>query len=61
MLIQVVAPPHLRHCYSEALALMPGSYFVNDYKQAHLDVLDGANLPSRKEVGRSPRFIDARV
>lgn len=28
----VVAPPELRHCYSEALALMPHCYFVNDYK-----------------------------
>jgi len=54
--VQVVAPPHLRHCYSERLALMPGSYFVNDYKQAHMDVLDGANLPSRTEVALRPCF-----
>ena len=45
-----MAPPSLGHCYSERLALMPHSYFVNDYKQAHMDVLDEANLPSRAEV-----------
>ena len=59
----MVAPPHLRHCYSERLALMPGSYFVNDYKQAHMDVLDGANLPSRTEVGADffPRVLEHRA
>ncbi len=31
---RVVAPPKTHHCYSEALALMPNSYFVNDYKQS---------------------------
>jgi protein O-GlcNAc transferase len=36
----VVAPPEVRGCYSEALALMPNCYFVNDYKRAHMDVLD---------------------
>ncbi len=46
----MVAPASLGHCYSERLALMPHSYFVNDYKQAHMDVLDEANLPSRAEV-----------
>ena len=30
----VVAPLQTHHCYSEALALMPNSYFVNDYKQS---------------------------
>jgi protein O-GlcNAc transferase len=30
----VVAPRHLHHCYSEALALMPHCYFINDHKQA---------------------------
>ena len=54
--MQVVAPPHLRHCYSERLALMPASYFVNDYKQAHMDVLDEANLPSRTEVTLTTRL-----
>jgi len=32
---KVVAPPHLHHCYSEHLALMPNCYFVNDYKRCH--------------------------
>jgi hypothetical protein len=36
----VVAPAEVRDCYSEALALMPNCYFVNDYKRAHTDVLD---------------------
>lgn len=47
----VVAPPHLHHCYSESLAIMPHCYFINDYKQAHLDVLDDRNLPKRADVG----------
>lgn len=47
----VVAPPSLHHCYSEHLALMPHCYFINDYKQANLDLLDDANLPSRGEFG----------
>ena len=48
---EVVAPRHLRHCYTEKLALMPNCYFVNDYKQTHLEVLDEANLPRRSEFG----------
>jgi predicted O-linked N-acetylglucosamine transferase (SPINDLY family) len=36
----VVAPPHLAHCYSEALALMPHCYFVNDYARCHRRVFD---------------------
>lgn len=48
---KAVAPPHLRHCYSEHLALMPNCYFVNDYQRAHLDVLDKSSLPSRTEFG----------
>eukprot|EP01025_Chloroclados_australasicus_P009187 TRINITY_DN13536_c0_g2_i1.p1 TRINITY_DN13536_c0_g2~~TRINITY_DN13536_c0_g2_i1.p1 ORF type:complete len:949 (-),score=123.37 TRINITY_DN13536_c0_g2_i1:1866-4712(-) len=47
----VVAPEHLRDCYSEHLALMPNCYFVNDYKQSHLDVLDESKLPKRAEFG----------
>jgi predicted O-linked N-acetylglucosamine transferase (SPINDLY family) len=47
----VVAPPELHHCYSEQLALMPHCYFVSDYKQAHREVLDTANLPKRTEFG----------
>ena len=47
----VVAPPEHRGCYSEALALMPHCYFVNDYKQAHTDLLEPANLPERSDFG----------
>lgn len=50
LISQVVAPESCRHCYSEDLALMPNCYFVNDYKRAHMDVLDEANIPSRAEV-----------
>ncbi|PSC71029.1 putative UDP-N-acetylglucosamine-peptide N-acetylglucosaminyltransferase SEC [Micractinium conductrix] len=51
ILDKVVCPPSSRHCYSEAIAYMPNSYFSNDYKQAHQEVLDRANLPSRTEIG----------
>ena len=44
---RVVAPESCQHCYSEQLAYMPNCYFVNDYKAAHQDVLDEANLPTR--------------
>lgn len=44
---KVVAPDSCKHCYSEQLAYMPNCYFVNDYKGAHMDVLDEANLPPR--------------
>ncbi len=44
---RVVAPENCQHCYSENLAYMPNCYFVNDYKAAHQDVLDEANLPTR--------------
>ncbi|KAF8058410.1 hypothetical protein HT031_005534 [Scenedesmus sp. PABB004] len=47
----VVSPPELAHCYSEALALMPHCYFVNDYKRAHREVLDKSRLPRRSEFG----------
>ncbi|KAL3130806.1 hypothetical protein ABBQ38_000142 [Trebouxia sp. C0009 RCD-2024] len=48
---RVVAPDNCQHCYSEHLAYMPNCYFVNDYKAAHQDVLDEANLPTRTENG----------
>lgn len=49
----VVAPKHLHHCYSEHLALMPNCYFVNDYKQSNLDVLDDTPVPGcrREDIG----------
>lgn len=49
--MQTVCPPSSRCCYSESIAFMPHSYFANDYKQAHPEVLLPANLPSRAEVG----------
>jgi len=48
---KVVAPPELHRCYSERLALMSHCYFVNDYRQSHMDVLDDASLPTRASVG----------
>ncbi|KAL4437522.1 hypothetical protein ABPG77_003503 [Micractinium sp. CCAP 211/92] len=51
ILDKVVCPSASRHCYSENIAFMPNSYFVNDYKQAHREVLDEGNLPSRAEIG----------
>lgn len=51
ILDKVVCPPSSRHCYSESIAFMPNSYFANDYKQAHREVLDEGNLPSRAEIG----------
>jgi protein O-GlcNAc transferase len=49
--LQVVAPESCRHCYSEHLALMPNCYFVNDYKQANMDVVEERDLPVRSSVG----------
>jgi protein O-GlcNAc transferase len=51
ILDKTVCPPASRDCYSESIIYMPHSYFVNDYKQAHREVLDPANLPSRAEIG----------
>jgi protein O-GlcNAc transferase len=48
---KIVAPPEVHQAYSEKLALMPNCYFVNDYKQSHMDVIKEENMPSRSEVG----------
>ncbi|CAG9464383.1 unnamed protein product [Pedinophyceae sp. YPF-701] len=48
---KVVAPKELHHCYTEKIVQMPNCYFVNDYKQSHMDVLDEANVPSRESQG----------
>lgn len=48
---KVVAPTDLQHCYSEKLALMPNCYFANDYKQSHMDVARGENMPTRRDCG----------
>lgn len=34
----VVSPPRLGHLYTEKLAYMPNSYFVNDHKQCFADI-----------------------
>ena len=52
VLDKTVCPAQSRHCYSENVAYMPHSYFVNDYRHAHREVLDGANFKiTRKDVG----------
>lgn len=48
---RVTAPPSLKRCYSEALVRMPHSYFVNDYRASHPDVLDPSTLPMRADFG----------
>lgn len=47
----VVSPPSKKFCYSEALARMPHSYFVNDHRQAHANALEPSNCPTREDVG----------
>ncbi|KAI7842191.1 hypothetical protein COHA_004104 [Chlorella ohadii] len=51
ILDKTVCPPASRNCYSENIVYMPHSYFVNDYKQAHREVLDPSSLPTRAEIG----------
>ncbi|GAB4819185.1 hypothetical protein N2152v2_006231 [Parachlorella kessleri] len=51
---KVVCPPESRHCYSEKVAYMPHCYFVNDYKQAHQDIVEEEEagvLPTRASAG----------
>jgi len=45
-----VAPPELRHCYGEPLALMPHCMIPTDHKQAHGELLTSPR-PSRAEYG----------
>jgi predicted O-linked N-acetylglucosamine transferase (SPINDLY family) len=47
---QVVCPSSSRHCYGEAVARLPHSYFVNDYRQAHRDVLEGVDRRAEREA-----------
>jgi len=51
VLDKVVCPPSSRHCYSENVAYLPNTYFTNDYKRSHTEVLDEATLPTRASVG----------
>jgi protein O-GlcNAc transferase len=52
LLDKTVCPPASRPCYSEpGVAYMPHSYFVNDYRRAHADVLQGGTAPTRASLG----------
>jgi protein O-GlcNAc transferase len=51
ILDKVVCPPASRKCYSESVAYMPHTYFVNDYKHAHQHVLEDKTVPSRSQIG----------
>ena len=52
VLDKTVCPKSSRHCYSENVAFMPHSYFVNDYRHSHREVIDGSSrIPSRKDIG----------
>eukprot|EP00271_Cylindrocystis_brebissonii_P018972 TRINITY_DN555_c1_g1_i1.p1 TRINITY_DN555_c1_g1~~TRINITY_DN555_c1_g1_i1.p1 ORF type:complete len:434 (+),score=67.76 TRINITY_DN555_c1_g1_i1:232-1533(+) len=48
---KVVSPRSLAHIYSEKLVHVPNCYFVNDYKQRDMDVLDKSSLPRRSTYG----------
>eukprot|EP00897_Mesotaenium_endlicherianum_P008302 jgi/Mesen1/74/ME1108901C05672 len=37
---ELVSPPHFAHMYSENLVYLPHSYFVNDYKQHNVEMLE---------------------
>jgi len=45
-----VAPPEVRHCYGEPLALMPWSMIPTDHKQVHRDLLN-IPPPPRSDLG----------
>lgn len=51
VLDKVVCPPESRQCYSESIAYMPHTYFVNDYRRSNPEVLDSEKLPTRASVG----------
>ncbi|KAI3738823.1 hypothetical protein L2E82_29007 [Cichorium intybus] len=48
---EFVSPLNLSHIYSEKLVHLPHCYFVNDYKQKNLDVLDPNSRPNRSTYG----------
>lgn len=48
---RTVVPPHLARHYTETLAYMPHSYFVNDHKQSSRFVLDPTTCPPRAKYG----------
>ena len=57
ILDKTVCPPGSRACYSEAVAYLPHSYFVNDYAASHADVLDDSSLPTRASLGLPPAAV----
>ncbi|XP_016465675.2 putative UDP-N-acetylglucosamine--peptide N-acetylglucosaminyltransferase SEC [Nicotiana tabacum] len=48
---EFVSPTRYSHIYSEKLVHLPHCYFVNDYKQKNLDVLDPSCQPRRSDYG----------
>ncbi|XP_038698226.1 probable UDP-N-acetylglucosamine--peptide N-acetylglucosaminyltransferase SEC isoform X2 [Tripterygium wilfordii] len=48
---EFVSPIRLAHIYSEKLVHVPHCYFVNDYKQKNLDVLDPTYQQKRSDYG----------
>ncbi|KAL7615458.1 hypothetical protein Lser_V15G06221 [Lactuca serriola] len=48
---EFVSPTRFAHIYSEKLVHLPHCYFVNDYKQKNLDVLDVNCQPKRSAYG----------
>ncbi|XP_059665673.1 probable UDP-N-acetylglucosamine--peptide N-acetylglucosaminyltransferase SEC isoform X2 [Cornus florida] len=48
---EFVSPLHSAHIYSEKLVHLPHCYFVNDYKQKNLDVLDPNCDHKRSDYG----------
>ncbi|GJX49283.1 probable UDP-N-acetylglucosamine--peptide N-acetylglucosaminyltransferase SEC [Tanacetum coccineum] len=48
---EFVSPTRFAHIYSEKLVHLPHCYFVNDYKQKNLDVLDSNCQPKRSAYG----------
>ncbi|KAK6161641.1 hypothetical protein DH2020_005022 [Rehmannia glutinosa] len=48
---EFVSPLSYSHIYSEKIVHVPHCYFVNDYKQKNLDVLDPKCQPKRSDYG----------
>ncbi|XP_051116710.1 probable UDP-N-acetylglucosamine--peptide N-acetylglucosaminyltransferase SEC [Andrographis paniculata] len=48
---EFVSPMRYSHIYSEKIVHLPHCYFVNDYKQKNLDVLDPSCQPKRSDYG----------
>eukprot|EP00850_Spirogloea_muscicola_P014424 SM000103S09516 [mRNA] locus=s103:488527:496923:+ [translate_table: standard] len=48
---ELVSPLCFAHIYSETLVYLPYCYFVNDYKQRNLDILDSSSILTRGQYG----------